>query len=251
MRHLIASLSAALVVAVAAPALAQAPPPDSVTQVFRQKSRPGMTAEYEAGRKKHMAWHKAQGDTWTWNTYEVTTGPDTGAYIIASPNHQWADFDTWNAKFADGDTADADASMGSSRGPSQMAYWTQLNSVSRLPPANSPPTPLLSLTTYSVKLGHDAAFLATVSKVNAALSAAKFPLHSIWYRLSNGGSMPAYAVVAPRANLASMSASVLDALEKQLGKAGSDALAKEFFDHLTGATSEMLQRRADLSYAPN
>ena len=78
MRSLIASLSIALVVAVAAPALAQAPPPDSVTEVLRQKVVPGTTEKYEAGRKKHMAWHKAQGDPWTWNVYGITTGPDTG-----------------------------------------------------------------------------------------------------------------------------------------------------------------------------
>ena len=250
MRPLIASLSVALVVAVAAPALAQTPPPDSVAQVFRQQARPGMTAEYEAGRKKHMAWHKAQGDTWVWNTYDITTGPDTGGYIIVSSNHQWADFDTWNAKFAAGDTADADASMGSSRGPSEMSFWTQLNSLSRLPPPESAPTPLVSLTTYSVKPGHDAALTAAIGKLNTALNAGKYPLHSVWYRLTNGGSTPTYAVVTPRANMASFDVAILGALEKQLGKAGTDTLVKEFFDNVTGVTTELLQRRADLSHAP-
>lgn len=250
MRSLIASLSIAVVALTVAPARAQAPPPDSVAQVFRQKVAPGMVDKYEAGRKKHMAWHKAQGDPWTWTTYDVTTGPDTGSYVIASPGHQWADFDTWTAKYGAADSADAAASVGGMTTGSQMAYWTQLSAVSRLPPADSTPTPLLSLTTYTVKFGHDAAFVATLSKVSAALSAAKFPLHSIWYRLSNGGSVPAYAVVTPRANMASMSASVLEALEKQLGKAATDALAKEFFDHVTGVQTELLQRRADLSYAP-
>ncbi|MBK5297176.1 MAG: hypothetical protein JJE40_08465 [Vicinamibacteria bacterium] len=251
MRNLIASLSAALVALAAAPAFAQAPPPDSVTQVFRQKARPGMTAEYEAGRKKHFGWHKAQGDPWAWNTYEVTTGPDTGAYIIASPNHQWADFDVWEAKFAAGDTADADASMGSSRGPSQMAFWTQLNSLSRLPAADAAPTPLASLTTYSVKPGHDAAMTATIGKINAALTAANYPLHSIWYRLVNGGPAPAYAVVTPRANMATFSNVVTTVIGKQLGTAAAEALGKEFFDHVTAVQTELLQRRADLSYAPN
>ncbi len=219
MRSLVASVSIALVVAVAAPALAQAPPPDSVTQVLRQKVVPGTTDKYEAGRKKHMAWHKAQGDPWAWNVYEITTGPDTGGYIIASPNHQWADIDTWTAKYGDADTADAGASMAGTQASSQLAYWTQLNSLSRLPPADSAPTPLLSLTVYSVKLGHDSALIAAIGKLNAALNAGKYPLHSIWYRLSSGGSSPAYAVVTPRANLATFDVPVLGALEKQLGKA--------------------------------
>lgn len=248
MRRFLASTLAALVFA-AAPALAQAPP-DTVTQVFRQKVAPGSTADkYEAGRKKHMAWHKAQGDTWTWNTYEVTTGPDTGSYLIASPGHQWAEFDTWQAKFGEGDTADANVSMAGTQAGSQMAYWTQLTSLSRLPDRNAPPTPLLSLTTYHVKPGSDAAVMAAIGKINAALTAANYPLHSAWYRLSNGGS-PAFSVVTPRANMGTFSNNVMAVIEKQLGKAAAEALGKEFFDHVTGVTSELLQRRADLSYAP-
>jgi hypothetical protein len=251
MRPLIASLSVALVALAAAPAFAQAPPPDSVAQVFRQKVVPGMVDKYEAGRKKHMAWHKAQGDPWTWNVYEVTTGPDTGSYLISSINHQWADFDTWTAKFGDGDTADANVSMAGTQAGSQMSYWTQLSALSRLPPANSPPAPIFSLTTYSVKPGHDAALVAAVGKLNAALNAGKYPLHSIWYRLTNGGATPSYAVVTPRPNMASFDNAILSALEKQLGKAGTDALVKEFFDNVTGTTTELLQRRTDLGYAPN
>lgn len=251
MRSLITSASVALAVLVAAtPAVAQAPPPDSVTQVFRQKAAPGMADKYEAGRKKHMAWHKAQGDPFTWNTYEVTTGPDTGSYIISTPGHQWAEFDTWMAKYGDADTADANAAMAGTQAGSQMAYWTQLSSLSRLPAASAPPTPLASLTTYHVKPGHEGALRAAIRKLNAALDAGKFPLHSAWYQLTNGGPSPTYAVVTPRANMASFDAGVLAALVKQLGQAGTDALVKEFTDTISGATTELLQRRADLSYAP-
>ena len=165
MRCLIASLAVAVVALTVAPAVAQAPPPDSVSQVFRQKVAPGMVDKYEAGRKKHMAWHKAQGDPWTWNTYEVTTGPDTGSYLIVSSNHQWAELDTWTAKFGEGDTADANVSMAGAQAGSQMSFWMQLNALSRLAPAGTPPTPLVSLTTYYVKPGHDSAMTATVGKI--------------------------------------------------------------------------------------
>jgi hypothetical protein len=250
MRCLIASLSVAVVALAAAPAAAQTPPPDSVTQVFRQKVVPGMVDKYEAGRKKHMAWHKAQGDPFVWTTYEVTTGPDTGAYLIVSPGHQWAELDTWTTKFGEGDTADANVSMAGTQAGSQLSYWMQMNALSRLPPAGATPTPLASLTTYSVKPGHDSAMAATIGKITAALNAANYPMHSIWYRLVNGGS-PAYAVVTPRANMATFSNVVMTAIEKQLGKAAGEALVKEFSDHLAGVQTELIQRRADLSYAPN
>ena len=61
-----------------------------------------------------------------------------------------------------------------------------------------------------------------------------FPLRTIWFVLTNGGSTPTYAVVAPRAGLGEMapSPSLLEVLEKQLGKPAADALVKSFFDNV-------------------
>ena len=251
MRSPIASLASLVVALSAAPALAQQPPADTVAQVIRQKPRAGMDAQYEAGRKKHMAWHKAQSDPWEWNVYEITTGPDTGSYLVSTIGHQWADIDTWNAKFGAGDTADSGLQVAPFSEGSQVSYWTQLNSLSRLPPP-ADRSPILTLTIYYVKHGHEDAFTGAIAKVNGALTAAKYPLHSIWYRLSNGGEMPAYAVVTPRANLASMAPPqpLRAALESQLGKPASDGLLKELFGTVDRATSEMLQRRDDLGYRP-
>jgi hypothetical protein len=83
-----------------------------VTEVLRQKARPGTVQEYEASRKKHMDWHKAQNDTWVWEVFEVMTGPDTGSYVIASGEHQWKEMEAWVARMADADAADSRTSMG-------------------------------------------------------------------------------------------------------------------------------------------
>ena len=251
MRSLIASVAASLVVVIAAPVVAQQPPAESVTQVIRQKPRSGMEQQYEAGRKKHMAWHKSQADPWTWSVFEVMTGPDTGDYLVTTAGHQWADFDSWLAKYGEGDTADSAAAMGSARASAQASYWTQLTAISRLPP-DGERTPLLTLTIYRVKPGHDAALLAAIGKLNKALEGARYPIRSIWYRLSSGGEIPSYAVVSPRENMASLgpTPSLMQAVEAQIGKPGTEALVKEFFDNVTGATTELLQRRDDLGYAP-
>jgi hypothetical protein len=252
MRSSVVSATGALVVLVSVSVSAQTAPPDSVTEVLRQKARQGMQQEYEAGRKKHMAWHKAQNDPWTWEVFEITTGPDTGGYLIASGNHQWKDMEQWEAKMADADNADSRASMGAAIASTQRAYWTQLNSISRLPAADER-QPLLTLTFYRVKPGSDAALRDAIGKINVALDAEKFPLHTIWYVLSNGGAGPTYAVVAPRAGLGEMapSPSLLEVLQKQLGKPGADALVKSFFDNVVSTDSEMLRLRPDLSYLPN
>jgi len=251
MRSPIASLASLVVALSVAPALAQQPPADTVAQVIRQKPRAGMDAQFEAGRKRHMAWHKAQSDPWEWNVFEVTTGPDSGSYIVSTVGHQWADYDTWNAKFGAGDTADSGLQVAPFSEGSQVSYWTQLNSLSRLPPP-ADRSAMLTLTIYYVKPGHEDAFTGAIGKMNAALTAVKYPVHSIWYRLSNGGEVPAYAVITPRANWAAMSPpqSLRASLEANLGKPAYDALAKEFFATVNRVTSEMLQRRDDLGYRP-
>ena len=152
----------------------------------------------------------------------------------------------------DADTADSRAAMGGLIDDSDLAYWTLLGSLSRLPAPNER-SPLATVTYYRVKPGSDAAVRAAIGKLSAALDAGKFPLRTMWYVLSNGGVGPTYAVVVPRTGLGEMAPTptLLEVLEKQLGKTDSDALVKAFFDNVTSTNSEMLQRRSDLSYVPN
>jgi hypothetical protein len=220
--------------------------------VLRQKARPGTVQDYEASRKKHMGWHKAQNDPWAWEVFEIMTGPDTGGYLIASGEHQWQEIEAWTARMADADAADSRASMGEYIASTQREYWTQLNAISRLPTSEAR-SPLITMTAYHVKPGRDAALRTAITKLNAALDAGNFPLRTIWFVLTNGGSSPTYAVVAPRAGLGEMapSPSLLEVLEKQLGKPAADALVTSFFDNVADAKTELLRLRPDLSYLPN
>ena len=101
----------------------------------------------------------------------------------------------------------------------------------------------MSLTTYYVKPGHDSAMTATIGKITAALTAANYPMHSIWYRLVNGGPAPAFAVVTPRANMATFSNVVTSVIEKQLGKAAAEALSR------SSSTTSLASRRSCCSDA--
>jgi hypothetical protein len=252
MRSTVMSVTGALALLASVSVSAQTPPPDSVTEVLRQKPRQGMVKEYEASRKKHMAWHKAQNDTWAWDVFEITTGPDTGGYLIASGNHQWKEMEEWDAKLGNADGADSAASMGATIDSTKRAYWTQLNAISRLPAANER-APLLTVTLYHTKPGSDFAFRAAIGQISSALEAEKYPIHTIWYVLSNGGAGPTYAVVAPRAGLGEMgpSPTLLEVLQKHLGKPGADAAINAFYANVVSTESELLQRRPDLSYVPN
>src|ERR687897_68730 len=94
-------LCSALVVLAPAFASAQTPPPDSVTEVLRQKARPGTVQEYEAGRKKHMDWHKAQNARGVGEVLGVRPGRDPGCYVTASGGHKGRERGAGGPKRAD------------------------------------------------------------------------------------------------------------------------------------------------------
>jgi hypothetical protein len=57
------------------------------------KPMPGEESNFEAGYKKHLQWHKDNGDKWSWYGWYVILGPRVGWFIDATFNHTWADFD--------------------------------------------------------------------------------------------------------------------------------------------------------------
>jgi hypothetical protein len=248
MRATALSVVVAALVALPSAARAQQAPADQVTLVNTQHAR--NAAQYEAARKQHMAWHKTQGDTWAWDVYEVATGPDTGAYVVATGGHTWAEYDTWNAKMGAADNADAQKSMAGTIEGTTTSYWVMLPAQSRAP-ATPATSRYLAITYFQAKPGHGAALEAAVAKIKGALDAAKYAPHSIWYRLGSGGPGGLYAVVVPRASLSEMALPAVGAvLRTHLGEAQGAALIKGLYDNVESSRLEMLEHRPDLSYAP-
>ena len=79
---------------------------NNVCRVYFSMPKPGMDQQYEAGRTKHMQFHRDQKDTWTWNTFAIETGDNAGMYVTSSCGHAWKDFDEWEARMGKADTAD-------------------------------------------------------------------------------------------------------------------------------------------------
>jgi len=57
------------------------------------KPAPEQGSNFETGYKKHLQWHKDNGDRWNWYGWYVMSGPRVGWFIDATFNHTWADFD--------------------------------------------------------------------------------------------------------------------------------------------------------------
>jgi hypothetical protein len=247
MRKLLLSL--AVLYLAAGVAFAQSAP-DKICEVHINKVKPGMAAEYEQGRAKHMAWHKSQNDAWSWDTWEITTGPETGAYLISSCGHPWKDFDA-REKFNVEDGANANATMGSALAEETMSYYTLRSELSDTPKPGSPPA-YLSVLFIHLKPEGVAEFTNAIKQVNegfAKTNTPRFP--SYWYSLANGGTGPEMVLVQERKTISDMAGASPKTLDEMMKEAYGDqgagmllSLRKAYYH----SESELLHYRADLSY---
>jgi hypothetical protein len=243
-------LSLAVLFCFAAGVAAQTAAPEKVCEVHVNRLKPGMTAQYEQGRARHMAWHKSQNDSWSWATWEIATGKDTGAYLISSCGHTWKDFDA-REQFNVNDTKNAFASMGATLAGETMAYYVirpELSSESQ----PGPPPAYLSVIYFHLKPEGVTDFLNGVKQVNEAFSKTNTPRGAnYWYMLANGGAGPELVLVQERKSIAEMagiSPKTLDDIMKEAygdqGASNMTAIRKAY----SWSESELLHYRPDLSY---
>jgi hypothetical protein len=227
---------------------------NNVCRIFFQDPKPGMDAQFVAARKKHNAFHAAQKDTWTWSTFAVLTGDFTGRYVTTTCGHAWKDFDEWEARMGKADAADAGASLGPTVQGGRNGFYTYRADMSLAPTMGNPPSPLTSVTVYSLHPGAAPDFIAAVKKINDALSKqTDWPKTSGWLQLANGGGVPTFVLLNQRKNWADfepLPKTVQDVLTETYGKDAADQLLKTIRDSTEHLYTEIGQYRADLSYIP-
>jgi len=222
--------------------------PASVCEVHINKVKPGMAAQYESGRAKHMAWHKSQSDTWSWQTWEITTGENTGNYLIASCGHTWKDFDA-REKFNVADSANANATMGNTLAGETMTYYTVRPDLG--PPSKTTTTPAyLSVIYFHLKPEGIAEFNDSVKKITSAMSKVD-DRPSTWYSLANGGRSPEVVLVQERKSIGDLASTSPKTMEQVLQEAYGDqgaAILSSVRKGYYSSNSELLHFRPDLSY---
>ncbi len=242
-------LSLAVLCCFAASVAAQTAP-EKVCEVHVNKVKPGMTAQYEQGRARHMAWHKSQNDSWSWTTWEIATGKDTGAYLISSCGHTWKDFDG-REQFNANDTKNALASMGATMAGETMTYYALRPELSSAAPAGPPPA-YLSVIFFHLKPEGVADFINGVKQVNDAFTRTNTPRGAAsWYMLANGGAGPEMVLVQERKSLAEMAGTTPKTLDEIMKEADGDQGAAEMATirkAYSWSESELLHYRPDLSY---
>jgi hypothetical protein len=246
-----ATLGAVVLFAAAGWAQNAAAPAGDICRIYFVKPKPGMDQQLEAGRKKHMQFHKSRNDSWTWSTYLVETGMNTGTYVTSTCGHQWADFDDWEKRLGQADTADANANMGPHQGEAWNSFYRYRADLSLGSPGQ--PLPLSAVYIYKLKFGKSDDFAAAVKKINDALQKANWPYKGAWLQLVNGGEAPMFVLVSERkgwADFAMPPKSLQQIVEEAYGKDQADALWKSVDACVAQAFSEAASYRPDLSYVP-
>lgn len=226
---------------------------NNVCRIYFSTPKPGMDQQYEAGRKKHMQFHRNQKDTWTWNTYAIETGNNAGTYVTSSCGHSWKDFDDWEARMGKADLADGATNLSPYVGGGRNGFYVYRADMS-LGPANQAPPPITAVTVYVLHPGAGPDFIAAIKKINEALGKQPdWPKTSGWLQLANGGEGPTFVLLNNRKNwadFAPLSKTTAEALTEAFGKEVSDQTMKTIRDSTASVYSEAATYHADLSYVP-
>ncbi len=236
----------------ALPALAQ--PAGNVLELNIHTPKPGMGEKYEAARKKHMAWHKTQKDTWAWHTWQVISGPEGGTYYTGTFGHAWKDFDG-HEKFWKDDEADYGKGIGPTVGLSFVSYYVRRADLSLSQPTDDPPTAYSLLTYFHIKQDGVNDFVDAVKKINEGIKKTNYRQAgpSAWYQLVNGGEGPLFVLAGGRANWAAFAPNdkTLDQMmEEAYGKEQGAAILASGRKAIQSTRTETVQYRPELSYVP-
>lgn len=229
-------------------ALAQAQ--GNLAQLFYNKVKPGGQAQYEAGRKRHVDWHKAQGDAWAWLTWEVMTGDDTGTYVVGTFDHAFRDFDGKD-EFQAADGADSALNMGPFVESSRQALY--LRRLDMAPAPEGPPSRLAQVIHFQLKPESVNDFVDSAKKVAEAARKTNYPIQPQWYQLFSGGIGPEFVLVYGRNSWAEMQPpdKTLDAMmEEALGRAQGAAVLTTLRRAVRYTETEILAYHPQLSYVP-
>jgi hypothetical protein len=183
--------------------------------------RDTMSGSFEAGYRRHLQWHRAHGDPWTWHGWTVVSGERLGAFVDGTFGHPGEDFD--HAVASAEDASDNQGNVAPFATFAGSAFYRMRPDLGAAAPEDLA-APFATLVTVRARPGQRQA-------AEAALSASRGG--AIAFELVRGGRASTYLLVLPAKTLGA----TLDA-------AVPDSAAFE------SVTVETLRYRTDLTYVP-
>jgi hypothetical protein len=177
------------------PARAQSAPAEGpIARTFELRARSGLERQLDAGYRRHLGWHAAAGDRWTWYLWEVTNGERAGLYVDGTFGHAWADFDA--AVDPRGDAADNEVNVEPFAVRAANQTWrrrSDLEGAASGQAVDPESAPLVLRTEYAGQSGAESAFTAALRRFRAAAGSRRYAV----YELVTGGGPPTYVLWIP------------------------------------------------------
>jgi len=187
--------------------------------------KPGQAEAFEKGYERHLQWHKGAQDPWTWYGWTFVLGNRINRFMDGTFGHAAADFDAAVQPAAD--AADNNVNVVPYADFVSHGIYQRMDAMSAgepLPDAS----PFLSMTTYHIHPGQEAAFEQAVARTRGTA-------RQTWYRLQAGGEAPAYVLMRAVASF---------------GAAATLGAPYTLSGLVDRVDNELLRYRPNLSYRP-
>lgn len=181
----------------------------------------GQAAEFEAGYRRHLEWHRAKADPWPWYGWTIVSGERLGVFVDATIDRTAEELDT--PVDPAGDRADNE------RNVAPYGRFAQSSVYRRRPDLCDDPgvitEPFATMVTLRIRAGESAPFERRLKEAN---------LRAYCFELLSGGDHPSYLILKPARSLSA-------AATWQPAFAGSS---------VSSLVTETLRYREDLTYLP-
>lgn len=250
LKHLFVALAVAFVAAFSTSAQTN---PGNILAIETQTPKPGMTQQYEQGRKQKADWHKQQKDSVPLLVFEIVSGQDTGKYLVGRGRLHWSDLDHPSVPEAAND-AEYNKVVGPYVASVTRSFYQLLPKLGN--PANLPvPPKYVQVIFIRVKPGKEGDFRAAVARISDAERKANPSGHLTVYELANGGYGSTYVASFPRANWAAFGPDpkvkpMPQVVTEAYGADEANSILATLTNSIKSEYSEILRFREDLSYIP-
>jgi hypothetical protein len=225
---------------------------NTVARFFSVTPKGGQAQQLEEGIKKHIAFHRANGDQSDWYVWMVETGPGLGSYLVGTLGHQWKDFEGMELGPKDG--ADIQANITPYVEHVSSSIWTFRSDISPAPEEKGAPAKFLQVEEFFLHPEGAQDFENTVRQITQAMNKVAAQQHGgkppMLYQLEEGGEGPRIALVFSHENWADFTphgVTVMEALQQAFGQQKAQQIMQTGGKAIRYTESQILRYRPDLS----
>jgi quinol monooxygenase YgiN len=210
----------------------------------------GAGLEFEAAWRQHVEWRKQNNDPWSWDTWQVVSGPNLDEYVIRSAGHSWADFDAYEASeftaLADEHFYETVLPFMGSVSNTMSATDTSLVHL----PADPTAINLADVTTFHLKPDQGEAFNEVMTAFHEAVVQHDSPLYYVVASPVGGSTGPSVTLVVLAekwADFEEPDPSIFELMVQTYGEERAGELFQQFAGSFTSTENVILRLRRDLS----